>query len=57
MSKAYEFDFVGYAPEFGTTAAVYADTLDHAENKAKQYVTDTFPELQDVEITAGRELN
>lgn len=56
MSKAFEFDYIGFTPEFGTTTPIHADNLEHAENKAMGYITHTFPELQDIEITAGREL-
>ena len=57
MPKTFEFDFIGYSPEYGTTELIHADNVEHAENKALAYVKDTFPELQDVEITASRVIN
>lgn len=54
MAKTYEFDWIGYSPEYGTTERILADNKDHAEFKALEYIKEFYPELQDVEITASR---
>lgn len=52
----FEFDYVGFAPEYRTTHHIDADNLEHAEHRALEYIANTYPELQDVEITASRVL-
>jgi hypothetical protein len=52
----YEFDFIGYEPFYGDIPAVEADNKEHAENRALAYISEFYPELQDVEITESREI-
>lgn len=52
--KKYEFDFVGYAPEYGTTSIISADSLEHAQFKAEEYIKEFYPELTDIELTESR---
>lgn len=54
MAKTFEFDFVGFVPEYGTTSRILADNKEHAEFKAHEYIKEIYPEFQDVELTASR---
>lgn len=55
-NKSFEFDFVGYSPEYGTTSVIHADDIKHAEFKAHEYIKEFYPELDDVQITESREV-
>lgn len=51
----YEYNFIGYAPEYGT-ANLNAATREEADIAFKQYISEFYPELQDVEITEVKEI-
>ena len=51
MSKTFEMEAIGYAPEYINIPEIKADNQEHAENKGMEYVKQFYPELQDVEIT------
>lgn len=52
--SVYTIEFEGSVPEFGSTVLT-ASSKDEAEQFAKEYVADTFPEMSDVVITRIQE--